>query len=106
MIAQELVNAVADLRPEYTAAQQLRIALLLSLQHDNIENLSKNKEELERQLLNVTIQLSATTDQHAAVSGELDSLASTTPCEFTPEHLWTLVKALKVQSQILNLYLG
>lgn len=105
MSAQQLVNAIAELRPQYTAAEHLRIALLLSLQNDDLEQLS-DANELERQLIEITIQLSATTDQHAAVAGELDSLAATSPCEFTPEHLWTLVRALKVQSQILNLYLG
>lgn len=105
MIAQDLVQAVSDLRPEYTPAQQLRIALLLSLQHADINELTTDSIELEQQLSNVSMQLSATTDQHAAVSGELDSLASTSPCEFTPDHLWTLVRAIKVQSQILDLYL-
>ncbi|MFN3190467.1 MAG: hypothetical protein ACE361_08080 [Aureliella sp.] len=106
MSAPQLVNAISELRPEYTPAQHLRIALLLSLEHENIDALAADPVALERSLLEVTIKLSATTDQHAAVAGDLDSLASTSPCEFTPQHLWTLVRALKIQSQILNLYLG
>ncbi|MEM7474478.1 MAG: hypothetical protein AAF483_05740 [Planctomycetota bacterium] len=105
MNARDLVDAIAKIRPEYTAADHLRIALLLSLQNEDLQKFSDHTQ-LERQLLEVTIQLSATSDQHAAVSTELDSLATTSPCEFTQKHLWTLVKALKVQSQILNLYLG
>lgn len=105
MDAQELVDAVAKLRPQYSPAEHLRIALLLSLQFPDLAPLA-DERELERQCLEVTIQLSATSDQHAAVANELDSLAATAPCEFTPDHLWSLVRALKVQSQILNLYLG
>ena len=105
MDAQELVNSIAKLRPEYSPAEHLRIALLLSLQYPDLSALD-NELELERQCLEITIQLSATSDQHAAVANELDSLAATAPCEFTPDHLWSLVRALKVQSQILNLYLG
>lgn len=105
MDAKQLVSAVAKLRPEYSPAEHLRIALLLSLHHPKLETLA-DATELERQCLEVIIQLSASTDQHAAVAGELDSLAATSPCDFTPDHLWSLVRALKVQSQILNLYLG
>ena len=105
MNAQQLVSAIANLRPDYSPAEHLRIALLLSLQHNDLQKFS-NPTELERQCLEVIVKLSATSDQHAAVSGELDSLATTAPCDFTPDHLWTLVRALKVQSQILNLYLG
>lgn len=105
MDAQELVDAIAKLRPQYSPAEHLRIALLLSLQYPDLTPLN-DERELERQCLEVTIQLSATSDQHAAVANELDSLATTAPCEFTPDHLWSLVRALKVQSQILNLYLG
>ncbi len=105
MNAQKLATAVAQLRPEYTPAEHLRIALLLSLQHPDLEPLT-DAEELERQCLDITLQLRATADQHAAVSSELDSLASTEPCEFSPTHLWSLVRALKIQSHILNMYLG
>ena len=81
------------------------MGLLLSLHHSNSEGVP-NEAELERQCESIALQLSATFDQHAAVTEELDSLAATAPCDFSPNHLWTLVRALKVQNQILNLYLG
>lgn len=105
MDAQHLVNSIATMRPQDSPEEHLRLALLLSLQNDDLQLLLDPKE-LERQCSEIAIQLSAATDQHAAVASELDSLATTSPCEFNPEHLWTLVRALKVQSQVLNMYLG
>lgn len=104
MSAQQLVNAICELRPDYAPAQHLRLALLLSLQHDDTDALIQDAELLERHILEITIQLSASTDQHAAIAGDLDSLAATSTCEFNAQHVWTLVRALKVQSQILQLY--
>ena len=37
---------------------------------------------------------------------ELESLARSDPREFTPEQIWVLIRAIKVQGQILQLYLG
>ncbi len=104
MDAQQLVNTIAELRPEYAPAEQLRFALLVSLQHPNFDP-ALDRDDIDRHCSDLACQLSATSDQHAAVSNELDSLAATAPCEFTPDHLWSLVRALKIQSQILNLYL-
>ena len=105
MDASQLATRIAQLRPELEPAEQLRMALLLALQHQNLGVL-EDDDELERQCQEIGLQLSATSDQHAAVADELDSLALTAPCEFSPAHLWTLVRAIKVQNQILSLYLG
>ena len=105
MDAQQLVSSIAQAKPEYSVANQLRYALLLANQNEELSNLS-DPGELTRQCDQVSMQLNATTDQHAAVSHELESLAATAPCEFTPDHVWSLVRAIKVQSQILNMYLG
>lgn len=105
MDARQLVEAVDKLYPGYAPAEQLRIGLLLSQQCPDLEELS-NPVKLQQQCSEIALQLNAASDQHAAVAGELDALATTAPCEFTPDHLWSLVRALKVQSQILNMYLG
>jgi hypothetical protein len=75
------------------------------LQIQNLEELNA-PGRLEKMIREVQLHLQATTDQHAAVAEELDQLASTQPTEFSPDHLWTLLRAIKVQSQILQLYLG
>lgn len=53
----------------------------------------------------ISLELTAATDQHAAISVELDSLAANAPCQFSPEHLWSLVRAIKLQGRILEFYL-
>ncbi|MEC8555110.1 MAG: hypothetical protein VXZ82_08920 [Planctomycetota bacterium] len=105
MNACELVEAIQEIRPDHSPSDHLRIALLLTLKHDNVQPLEAT-DALEDQLQDIQLQLSLHHDQHAAVAGELDSLAATAPTEFSPQHLWTLVRALKVQGQMLNMYLG
>ena len=52
------------------------------------------------------MRLQAATDQHAAMTEELDEISRRHPSEFTVDHVWTLLRAIKVQSQVLQLYLG
>ena len=44
--------------------------------------------------------------QHAAMTEELETLARTDPNAFNLEQIWVLIRAIKVQSQILQLYVG
>lgn len=103
--AAELVEKIASLKPELEQTEALRLSLLVAQQVDSIDDLLE-QGELERLCEHTCLQLGAATDQHEAVAGELDSLATTQPCDFSTDHLWTLVRAIKVQSQVLNLYLG
>ncbi len=105
MNAQQLVSAIADLHPTQSPSDHLRLALLLSIHQPDLGRLA-DSEQLATHCQEVVGRLNASSDQHAAVAGELDALAATSPCEFTPDHVWSLVRAIKVQSQILNLYLG
>jgi hypothetical protein len=90
------------------------MALLLSLHCSDEEGDSpaspavafESDEELLLRSQDISMQLNAAGDQHAAVADELDSLAATAPCDFSPSHVFTLVRAIKVQSQVLSLYLG
>jgi hypothetical protein len=52
------------------------------------------------------LRLQAATDQHAAMTEELEMLAKSDPRLFTAEQIWVLIRAIKVQSQILQLYVG
>ena len=54
----------------------------------------------------VNLRLQAATDQHAAVTEELEQLSESDPREFSPEHVWILVRSIKVQNQLLRLYVG
>lgn len=53
---------------------------------------------------NASFRLEAASDQHAAVADELDAICGEGPIEFSPDQLWVLLRAVKVQSQILELY--
>ena len=54
----------------------------------------------------VNWRLQAATDQHAAVTEELEHLSSSDPHDFSPEQIWILVRSIKVQNQLLRLYVG
>ncbi len=105
MNAQQLTQRLASLRPDAGPVDQLRLAFLVALQSEDLDRL-EDEAVLAADCRKVELLVSATADQHAAVTDELDGLASATPCDFSPDHLWTLVRALKVQNQILHLYLG
>ncbi len=101
----ELIGRLSRLYPHYCQSELLRMALLISL-HQPMEKIEHSDIELRLQCEEISMQLNAAGDQHAAVADELDSLAATAPCNFSPTHVFTLVRAIKVQSQVLNLYLG
>ncbi len=105
MDAAELVQRIATLKPDLAQTELLRLGLLVAQRVASLDD-SFTDGALEQHCSEVCLQLDAATDQHEAVAGELDSLASTAPCDFSSDHLWTLVRAIKVQSQVLNLYLG
>ncbi len=46
------------------------------------------------------------TDQHEAMTSELEELAASDPSQFEKDQIWVLVRAIKVQSQVLSMYLG
>ena len=54
----------------------------------------------------VNLRIQAATDQHAAVTEELESLSTSDPEDFAPEQVWVLVRSIKVQNQLLRLYVG
>lgn len=91
--------------PGAPAAEVFRMAMLLCHAAPAVEALSD--DQLRAKLLSdIRLQIAMHEDQHSAIASELDSLASTEPCEFNANHLWTLIRAIKVQSQLLNFYLG
>ena len=63
-------------------------------------------EVLKDVIADTHLQFQAATDQHAAMTQELEELACSDPREFSPDQIWILVRAIKVQSQVLKLYAG
>lgn len=120
-----LIQRLAQLYPHYGQAELLRMALLITLHpsdrtsrggsFDSAGELGSESptavtpdddDDLLRHSHEISVQLNAAGDQHAALAEELDGLAAIAPCDFSPEHLFALVRAIRVQSRVLNMYLG
>jgi hypothetical protein len=66
----------------------------------------ENQQRLSQAWQEMGIRLQAATDQHAAMTEELENLATSNPSSFNMDQIWILIRAIKVQSQILQLYVG
>lgn len=55
---------------------------------------------------NASLKIQLAADQQAAVAEELERLAQSDPGQFSADHVWTLIRAIKVLSQTLHLYSG
>jgi hypothetical protein len=105
MNCQELAERIEDLRPGAETRDVARLCLLLSNAVSDAEEL-EDEQRFAQAWHDMGLRLQAATDQHAAMTEELESLARTDPRKFTPEQIWVLIRAIKVQSQILDLYVG
>ncbi|MCH7726609.1 MAG: hypothetical protein IH991_09045 [Planctomycetes bacterium] len=105
MNCQELANRIEDLQPGATTRDVARICLLLTNAVDDLANLD-DEDVLTNAWNDMGLRLQAATDQHAAMTEELEDLARSDPRKFAPEQIWILIRAIKVQSQILQLYVG
>ncbi len=105
MECQELASRIEELQPEAMPRDVARLCLLLANYVDDLSALD-DEDQLAQVWQEVGIRLQAATDQHAAMSSELDALSRLAPEDFTMEHVWVLLRAIKVQSQVLQLYVG
>lgn len=105
MRCSQLASMIETLQPEATAEDVSRLALLLANTHPDLSELS-DQATLREAWQETGLRLQLATDQHAAVTGELDELAKSDPKTFSQEQIWVLIRAIKVQSQILQLYVG
>jgi hypothetical protein len=105
MTCQELAERIQRLQPEACARDVARVCLLLANTTDDVSRLDDD-ELLTAAWRDAGLRLEAATDQHAAMTEELESLARSDPRQFTPDQIWILIRAIKVQGQILQLYVG
>jgi len=105
MNCSELADRIAGLQPDARPRDVARLCLLLS---NAVEDLSRFEDDsiLAQTWQEMGWRLQAATDQHAAMTEELESLARSDPRQFTPDQIWVLIRAIKVQSQVLRLYVG
>jgi hypothetical protein len=101
----ELAQRIEELQPEALPRDVARLCLLVTNYQSDLEEL-EDDSRLTELWHEVGIRLQAATDQHAAIACELEELARSNPRQFTLDQIWTLIRAIKVQSQVLQLYVG
>lgn len=105
MNCQEIAAKIESIQPEASPEEVARLCLLLATSVEDLNHL--NDETILGQVWREAgLKLQAATDQHAAMTEELEALASSDPNDFNQEQIWILIRAIKVQSQILQMYIG
>ena len=105
MKCQELAARIEQLQPDADARDVARLCLLLSNAVDDLEQLA-DERALAEAWKQMGLRMQLATDQHAAMTEDLERLTQTNPQKFCPDQVWVLIRAIKVQSQILQLYVG
>jgi hypothetical protein len=105
MNCHELAQRIESFHPAASARDVARLCLLLANSTDDVASLS-DEGTLTTAWREISLRLQAATDQHAAMTAELEALSQSDAGELGPDQIWTLLRALKVQSQVLQLYLG
>jgi seryl-tRNA synthetase len=105
MNCHELAQRIERLQPQAETRDVARLCLLLANTTDDVTKLG-DERQLTTAWREAGLKLQLATDQHAAMTEELESLARSDPKKFTPDQIWVLIRAIKVQSQILQLYVG
>lgn len=105
MNCQELAKRIQDLQPEATPQDVARLCLLLANNTLKLEELT-DQTKLKAAWHAAGLKIQAATDQHAAMTQELEDLANSDPEQFSRDQIWVLIRAIKVQSQVLQMYVG
>jgi hypothetical protein len=105
MNCRELAERVEQLEPHASAKDVARVCLLLANNNENLDQL-RDANCLQGAWKETGLKLQAVTDQHAAMTQELEELASSDPEQYSKDQVWVLIRAIKVQSQVLQLYVG
>ena len=101
----ELAGRIEELQPDADTTDVARLCLLLS----NVEEatqLLEDEDNLTSAWKEMGLKLQSATDQHAAMTEELECLAQTDPKKFSSDQIWVLIRAIKVQSQVLQAHLN
>lgn len=105
MNCQELASRIQELQPTASAQDVARLCLLIANSTEQLAELN-DEDSLRAAWSEMGLRLQAATDQHAAMTYELEELASSDPERFSKDQIWVLIRAIKVQSQVLQMYVG
>jgi hypothetical protein len=103
MNCQELAGKLAELQPQASPADIARLCLLI-LNSAKDPSVLRDEESAIAAWRTACFRLEAAADQYAAMSSELGELCQDGPVRFSPDQIWTLLRAVKVQNQLLELY--
>jgi len=105
MTCGELAARIEQLQPDAMPRDVARLCLLLANFVDDTREL-QDEVRLSEAWRTMGIRLQAATDQHAAMTEELEELARSDPASLTMQQVQVLLRAIKIQSQVLQLYVG
>jgi hypothetical protein len=105
MACGELAHQIERLQPSAAPQDVARLCLLLANSAEELDSL-REPHALHEAWKRTSLKLQVATDQHAAMTEELEQLAASDPKTFTQDQIWILIRAIKVQSQVLQMYVG
>lgn len=105
MTCHKLASLIEQLQPDASPREVARLCLLLTNYVDDLDEL-RDEDRLTDAWNSMGMRLQAASDQHAAMTEDIEDLSRGNFSEFTQEQLWVLIRAIKVQSQIIQLYVG
>jgi hypothetical protein len=105
MSCMELAQQIEKFQPGASPQEVARLCLLLTTTVDDLGPL-REPRALREAWKRTGLTLQVATDQHAAMTEELEALAASDPQAFSQEQIWVLIRAIKVQSQVLQMYVG
>jgi hypothetical protein len=105
MKCRELIERIERVEPNLAPQEVARLCLLLINSTDNLNTLADDAT-LTAAWKEMTLRMQVATDQHEAMTEELEQLGNSDPQKFTQDQVWILLRAIKVQSQILKYYVG
>lgn len=105
MTCRDLAARIENVDPDAMPRDVARLCLLMANHVDDLEALHDD-HQLSAAWHEMGIRLQAASDQHAAMAEELQNLAHCDAAKLSPAQVRILLRAIKIQSQILQLYVG
>lgn len=104
MKVEHLATKIQHLQPHWKTPDVAEMCLMLSVS-DDLEEIT-DENELSSKCSTLHLKRQHVTEQYGAVLEELDELAQSDPSKFGREQIWVLLRAIKIQDQIIKLHLG
>lgn len=104
MTCADLASRIQLLEPNASHQEVARLCLLMANSVESLDELEG--DNFNRVWREVGMRLNAATDQHAAMTEDLETLAAADMSNAGDDEIFTLLRALRVQTQVLKMYVG